>query len=126
MLDFVRTLARREYVFLWGDKRFLKLQTNKQTNKQSHIDTGAESVKELSGLETLLSASFFSLLCTSMYRKYTIFLNILLVAIQEFTLQRRGFLCKIRVVQAPKKLFAYYANRTMIIIIMEITNCSPS
>jgi len=62
-------------------------------------------------------------------------LNLLLVTIQELTLGIRWFLCELRVVQVPKKLFAYYATRTIIIIFMEtvtislpkpVTSSSPS
>lgn len=31
ILDFIRTLARKEYSILWGDKRYLKLKINNST-----------------------------------------------------------------------------------------------
>lgn len=31
ILDFIRTLARKEKVIVWGDKRLFKLQTNNST-----------------------------------------------------------------------------------------------
>jgi hypothetical protein len=123
ILDFVRTLARKEHVILWGDKRFLKLH-------KSYIDRGAESAEKIEGLKTCYCAltlcKFFPYYVPACAGNIQIKLPLLLVIIQDLTLGSRGFLCKLRVVQVSKKLVAYYAIRTIITIFTETIHYSPS
>jgi hypothetical protein len=70
------------------------------------------------------SASFFPYYVPACTENIQIKLNLLLVTIQELTIGSRGFLCELRFVQVPKKLFAYYATRTIIIIFMETITIS--
>lgn len=112
-LHFIRTLARKVYVILWGDKRYLKLKTNNYT-----LIWVLKVQKRYRALKYVtvywFSASVFRYYVPACTENVHIKLTLLLVIVQELTLRSRRFLCKFRIVQLPKKLVAYYATRKII------------
>jgi len=125
ILDFIITLAGKEYVILWGVKRYLKLKINNSTLKCVLKVQKRYRVLKYATVDWL-SACVFPYCVPACTENVQIKLRLQLVTVQELSLGSRRFLCKLRVVQVPKKLVAYYATRTMIIIFMETIHYSPS